>query len=73
MAKRKAKKKVARKPSRKAAKRRKGSAIDYIISKSRTKAAAGIKPAPPKLLDGVAIGLAVGALIVLVLAKLKPF
>ena len=42
MVKRKAKKKVARKPSRKAAKRRKGSAIDYITSKSRTKAAAGI-------------------------------
>jgi len=46
MAKRKAKKKAARKPARKparkAAKRKKAGAIDYIISKSRTKAAAGI-------------------------------
>ena len=43
MAKRKAKKKAARKPARKASKRnKKASAADFIISKSRTKAAAGI-------------------------------
>ena len=43
MAKKKAKKKVSRKPARKAAKRgKKMSAADFIISKSRTKAAAGI-------------------------------
>ncbi|MEC7526315.1 MAG: hypothetical protein VYE22_40920 [Myxococcota bacterium] len=48
-------------------------ALTGVMSGRVRKAAAGIKPAPPKLLDGVAIGLAVGALIVLVLAKLKPF
>jgi len=46
MAKRKAKKKAARKPARKparkVAKRKKAGPIDFIISKSRTKAAAGI-------------------------------
>jgi hypothetical protein len=46
MAKRKAKKKTARKPARKtrkaAKKRGKKSAADLIISKSRTKSAAGI-------------------------------
>jgi len=42
MAKKKAKKKAARKPARKAAKRGKKGAVDFIISKSRTKAASGI-------------------------------
>ncbi len=49
------------------------SAFTGIASGRLRKAAAGTKPASPKLLDGVAIGLAVGALLVLILAKIKPF
>lgn len=49
------------------------SAATGIASGRLRKAAAGTKAASPKLLDGVAIGLAVGALVVLILAKIKPF